>query len=344
MTRYVVSRGGFLTDHRERDRLLYWYVHTFLWGRYAGSTETVLNQDLEAIESLDGGLDRLIQLLRRNRGDLRLTADDFLGWSRSARFYPLLYMMTRTAHSRDFCTGVELSRHLLGHMSNLEVHHVFPKALLYAAGYSRPDVNAIANFTFLTKECNLLISDGDPAEYLPRVAMDQPGVLESHWIPMDSSLWRVERYQDFLAERRKLLAQAANTFLQSLVAGQVPEEAMSPSVLDRRVTVAPGGHGSEDEERIIRECNDWVVSRGLPEGELLYELLDPETGQPVAMLDLAWPAGMQEGLSRPVALLIDEGHEVEEAVNRLGYLYFTDIDAFKDYVRHEILADEPVTV
>jgi hypothetical protein len=29
-------------------------VHTFLWGRYAGSTETVLNQDLALIEQADG--------------------------------------------------------------------------------------------------------------------------------------------------------------------------------------------------------------------------------------------------------------------------------------------------
>ncbi len=50
MARYLDARAGKLGDHRERDRLLYWYVHCFLWGRYTGSTETVLNQDLDAIE------------------------------------------------------------------------------------------------------------------------------------------------------------------------------------------------------------------------------------------------------------------------------------------------------
>jgi hypothetical protein len=61
-----------------------------LWGRYAGPTETVLNQDLRLIEERDGGLDRPIQQLRRDRGDLRIRPDDFTGWSRGARFYPLL--------------------------------------------------------------------------------------------------------------------------------------------------------------------------------------------------------------------------------------------------------------
>ena len=58
MARYLVERGGHLADYEERDKLLYWYIHTLLWGRYAGSTESVLNQDLYAIESPDEALDR----------------------------------------------------------------------------------------------------------------------------------------------------------------------------------------------------------------------------------------------------------------------------------------------
>lgn len=33
-------------DTHDWDKLLFWYIHTFLWGRYAGSTESVLAQDL----------------------------------------------------------------------------------------------------------------------------------------------------------------------------------------------------------------------------------------------------------------------------------------------------------
>jgi hypothetical protein len=58
----------------------------------------------------------------------------------------------------------------------------------------------------------------------------------------------------------------------------------------------------------------------------------------LAYLDLAWPNGLQEGYSQPVALLIDEGKEIEEMVNRAGYLYFTDVEAFRGYVRRAILA------
>jgi len=48
---YLEQAGGKLVDKRAQDRLLYWYVHSFMWGRYAGSTETVLNQDLAALNA-----------------------------------------------------------------------------------------------------------------------------------------------------------------------------------------------------------------------------------------------------------------------------------------------------
>jgi hypothetical protein len=47
---------------------------------------------------------------------------------------------------------------------------------------------------------------------------------------------------------------------------------------------------------------------------------------------------LQEGLSQPVALLIDEGPETIDTANRAGYRYFTDAEEFRDYVLQEILA------
>jgi hypothetical protein len=251
-------------------------------------------------------------------------------------------MLTRVWHAQDWDTGVELTNHLLGRLSSLQVHHIFPRALLYNAGYSKADVNAIANFTFLTQETNLLVSDRDPTEYLEEFAYRQPGVVESHWIPMDRALWRVDHYLDFLAARRGLLANAANDFLDSLIRGVVPEARAVASVLEREVVVVPGSVADEEEEKLLRDCNAWIIRQGLPEGELLYEMVDSETGDAQAILDLAWPNGLQEGLSQPVALLIDEGWETIEVVNRAGYRYFTDVDEFQDYVLREVLALEPV--
>ncbi len=40
---------------------------------------------------------------------------------------------------------------------------------------------------------------------------------------MERDLWKVERYDDFLMERRRLLAEAANEFLESLYHGSMTE-------------------------------------------------------------------------------------------------------------------------
>ena len=78
--------------------------------------------------------------------------------------------------------------------------------------------------------------------------------------------------------------------------------------------------------------------KGPPEGEQLYELADPVSGEPLAIFDLAWPDGLQPGLSEPVALLIDEPMVTHEAANSAGFRFFTDVDSFKAYVEREVLA------
>lgn len=42
LVKYIDDRNGKFDNAKERDQLLFWYIHTFLWGRYAGSTESVL--------------------------------------------------------------------------------------------------------------------------------------------------------------------------------------------------------------------------------------------------------------------------------------------------------------
>ncbi|MBX9789146.1 MAG: hypothetical protein K2Y37_09545 [Pirellulales bacterium] len=346
MSRYLVQRGGKVAGQAERDRLLYWYVHTILWGRYSGSTESKLNTDLEAIEGAtanDSGnaLTRLIENLRQERANLQLTDSDFGGSSKGNRFYPLLYMMTRVLHARDWGTGDELTNHLLGHLSRLEVHHIFPKALLYERGYSKRQVNAIANFTFLTQETNLEVSKRNPTEYIPEFEKRTPGAIASHWIPMNPELWKPENYSAFLEERRKLLAKAANDFLDRLSAGSIPVTAGAEEIqfIERAVAYVPGGMDDDEEEARLIRCNNWATKRGLPAGELAYELVDRDTGGVVAILDLAWPNGLQEGLSQPVAVLVAEEEDVEEAASQAGYRFFTSPSAFRRYVKLEILAE-----
>ena len=100
----------------------------------------------------------------------------------------------------------------------------------------------------------------------------------------------------------------------------------------------PGGIEDAAEEAVLRALNEWVRGHGLPEGHIEHELSHPETGDPLAILDLAWPNGLQEGYSGPVALLLREEQETLQIANDHGFRHLTSADAFKHYAEAEVLA------
>ena len=325
MVGYLKKQGGTLNSSAEWNKLMYWYIHTFLWGRYASATESTLAQDLNIIDSGEG-IDGLIRLLRQIRGDLSIRPEDFWGWSTGARFYPLLYMLTRINHARDWGSGLELSNALLGRNSSLEIHHIFPKHLLYRHKHSKALVNALSNYTFLTKETNLKISDTEPAVYIPEYLKVNPGVVESHWMPIDPQLFQVENYERFLEKRRELLAGSANQFLDSLINNSVANVEIQDYV-NRSTQDIP----LYDEEAIIAGVNSWMRDKGLPEGIANFELAD-EKGKVLTIIDVAWPQGIQSELSEPLALLVGEDDANQKIVNQKGYKYFTSLEEFRTYV------------
>jgi hypothetical protein len=64
-------------------------VQTAIWGRYSGSTESVLSRDLNILLDAgpEDGLNALIRELQLWRGNLRIRPEHFTGWSRGNRFY-----------------------------------------------------------------------------------------------------------------------------------------------------------------------------------------------------------------------------------------------------------------
>jgi hypothetical protein len=313
---------GEMTDI-DRGKLLYWYAHAALWGRHSGSTESMLNQDLETLDAR--GLDGLIDLLRVWRGgNLLVREENLTGAYRGSRFYPLVYLLSRVHGAKDLGTGNVLSAHLLGKGSRLELHHIFPKAVLQQHGFDRSPRNALANFCFLTQETNRTISRKDQAKYLPEYEERNPGVLASQWIPEDPDLWHVERYEDFLAARRELLAAAANDFFEGLLGGAGEEATQSDA---ERTTVI---ESDPDALRMASLATD-SVALGLATPEVDHEIVESETGEVQAWADLAWPDGVRTGLTEPVAFLAEPDEELERRLGELGWRFFTEEVALRRY-------------
>ena len=332
MVQYLHLHGGTFPSVLERDKLLYWYVHAGMWGRFSGSTETKLAQDYETLGS--SGLDGIIHTLAQTRGGaLRVNPEDFTGFGMGSRFYPMLYLLTRVLGAKDFGTGIDLKATLLGRLSSLQVHHTFPKRVLYDAEYSRGEVNAVANFVFLTQDTNLAIGKTPPADYMPKIAESMPGVLESQWIPLDQDLWDIDRYPEFLKARRELLATAANGFLGSLLDGSaasadsLPRSGVAEDTDDDpRNTQIAELLGELTEHAVVAPLRDWQVD-------------DPETGARLGVAEAFWPDGLQPGRGEPVVLELDPADSDIERLQAIGYRVFTTLDSLKRFVQREAAED-----
>jgi hypothetical protein len=331
----VVSRilhlaGGHFADSAETDRVLYWYIHSALWGRFAGSTETVLNQDYDTASRF--GIEGLITSLERWRGgNLTIDGQDFEGFGQGSRFYPLLYLLTRAQGARDFGSGLPLHSHMLGHLTSLQVHHIFPKALLYSADYRRSQINAVANFCFLTQDANLAVGKREPEEYFEEVEAKHPGALASQWIPQDRALWRIDRYPDFLAARRELLAHAANAFLDQLRSGSAPSVGQP---LERRAVIMDDPDARRDQTMaLVTE----LAELGCADPAVDCEVSDPAAGEVLAIADACWPEGLQPGQGDPVILVLDPEEADLPRLKELGYEVFISIESLRGYVRRRNL-------
>ena len=340
MVKYLVNNGGRFPDQRTMVRVLHWYVSSAIWGRFSGPVETTINQDLLALGDQDP-VEALLRNLRLSQGERSITHENFdMNYTR-ARFYPMLYILSRIQDARDWGTGNRLRHHSLGDHTNLELHHIFPRAYLRRNGVSANDANNMGNIAFQTRETNRAIGSRPPEEYMPEVMANWPGALESQWIPTEPALWKVENYHSFLNARRRLLAESANEMLRTLQAGALPPAEV-------QLENAPERHASDDasiadievddEAAILASANDLATINGLAAGEFAYELYDEHTGE-LTVLDLAWPDGLQTGYSQPVALLIDEEVEVLKNAGTAGFLAFTSLDVFRQYVEREILAE-----
>jgi hypothetical protein len=92
------------------------------------------------------------------------------------------------------------------------VHHFFPGSLLRKHKRGEDVINTFANYTVISKSCNLSVGAEEPATYMKRVQVSDVQ-LEKQCIPTDRTLWCLDRYDDFLKERRRLLTVASNKFL-----------------------------------------------------------------------------------------------------------------------------------
>lgn len=112
-----------------------------------------------------------------------------------------------------------------------DVHHIYPKNYLKKLGYNRGAYNQIANYVMAQSEINIAIGDKEPIKYFSELkeqcnggkikygAIQDINVLkqnlEMHCIPLEI-LEKNFEYEEFLKERRKLMAMKIKNYFNSL--------------------------------------------------------------------------------------------------------------------------------
>ena len=95
-------------------------------GRFTGSPETKIDQDLKAIESADP-INNMVANLKRDVPGFDITPDMVEGKYQRHSFLPLIFAISRKKNARDWFTGTVLSSTNVGPEHKLELHHIFPK-------------------------------------------------------------------------------------------------------------------------------------------------------------------------------------------------------------------------
>lgn len=216
-----LSANNITFDGNNKNQFLYWMFLALIWGRYSSQTDQRLDKDVYIAINSSQPVTDLINEIEDQRGRIEIKPSDLEGRGAGHPLHRMLYILTKYHKSTDWANGGSL-QDTLGDYYSIQSHHIFPQAVLYKNGYDpenhldKQRVNEIANRAFITRDTNYNISDKEPQDYLPEVQSKFPDALRQQLIPTEKSLWQIDKYDKFLTARRKMIADAINSFLIDL--------------------------------------------------------------------------------------------------------------------------------
>jgi hypothetical protein len=201
----------------EKRKMLRWFILASFNGIYSTSANHKLETDLQIIRgsSKKFPLDELLTAMKsRSPHRNTLEKDDIVDAytnvlrGRSGKEYlMLLDVLLHRAGATDWAGAPVVSE-------QAAAHHIFPREFLKEHGENRAEyINCLGNLTLISPSINSEIGDAPPNEYLTRFDED---VLRTHCIPLNRKLWKMDRFEDFLVERFRLISKASAGLIEYL--------------------------------------------------------------------------------------------------------------------------------
>ncbi len=229
---YLKLRDIWEDPHNIEKYVKRWFVLSILTGRYSGSPESKFDFDIKRITA-DGIKNHLESVEISELSDWfwefwlvkeldkAIISSPFLNvfWAAQIFFWDKWFL------SKDITVW-----NMIAH--RWDIHHIFPKEYLRQKYDSRGDYNQIANFVYLQQEINIKIWKKAPNNYFREILNQcQGGEIKYGWITDLQSLranleqncipesifdMTIDHYQEFLEQRRKLIAKRIEKYYKSL--------------------------------------------------------------------------------------------------------------------------------
>lgn len=215
-----LHRSTNLSQEKIASYLKRWIIMSALTGRYSGSSETITESDLKMISRDANPINVLDDILDREMNDsfwngtlpnmLRVQSTQASSW----RIFQMsqIYGKDTAWLAKDTSTETVM-------LEEGNIHHIFPQAYLRKNGFSKGDINQIANYVWVTQPKNLEISDKAPKDYL-----SDENIIEfmsetnnrENAIPEEIVEYDFHNYSDFLNQRRHLMAKKMREFYENM--------------------------------------------------------------------------------------------------------------------------------
>ncbi len=229
---YLRGRSEGLSPHVLERLVRRWYAMSILRQRYSGNPETAFDFDIRQIASL-GLISYTEAVIENELPDTFWTGmlPQLMDTSSSKSPYFIAYQAAQARlGDKGFLSTDITVRDLL--LNRGDKHHVFPRKHLQRQGLSHGRYNQIANFVIAQSEINIAIGDTSPETYFTEL-MEQTdcgwqrygGIIDrerlrtnfvENCLPDYLLDGTVPEYDEFLADRRRLMALKIKTWFEAL--------------------------------------------------------------------------------------------------------------------------------
>lgn len=330
---YVYMQPDKTLNEEQINNALNWFLLSQLWWRYVSQTPQKLDSDLRDLKLHESNpFSFLRDKILEERGRLELRADDIVGRGSTHPVYKLMILSAKSKGAVCFGTGHSI-RTPFGEKYRLESDHIFPFSKLKKMGYNRENhlkyklAQELSNRALITRLANERKNDKTPDIYLQSVKEKYPKALENQFIPMNTELWDMNKFEDFLASRRIIIAEAINDFVNNFLVKEAEQD---------EVNIAQLISFGESRELEFKTTLRWDVrnaceNKGLEKMVLksIAGFLNSEGGQLIIGVE---DNGSIYGLENDYSLLGDKGkdgfenHLVQLIKSSLGTVVVQNID------------------